>query len=252
MRDLVLGCLETLAVEAPEAWELIVVVNSDPDRTVAAISQRFQNVRLIVNRVNRGVSAARNQGIEAAKGEVIVLLDADTTVPPGAMRGLVQALLNNPAAGVVGPRLVSPRGEPQATARRFPTLLTKIRRRAPRPLRRLLPHDAIDESNMPKEVGYVIGACQAIRQEALQDVGILDERIFYGPEDVDLCLRMWKGGWRVIWDPRYSIVHHEQRATRRRVFSVLMLRHAMGLVYFFIKHRYLLHPPTFGNKPAHA
>ena len=142
--------------------------------------------------------------------------------------------------------LVSPDGERQRTARAFPTILTKIRRRAPARLRAVLPNDDVSDGEQAVNVGYVIGACQAIRRRALDTVGLLDERIFYGPEDVDLCLRMWKAGWRVVWDPRHVVVHHEQRLTKRRLVSRLTLRHAWGLGYFFLKHRYFLHAPAYG------
>ena len=252
MRELVVPCLDSVVAEASAHWEIIVVVNGDADGTVAAIAGRFPSVRLIVNETNRGVGPARNQGIAVARGEVVVLLDADTTVPAGSLRGLVAALRRAPRVGVMGPRLAGPNGERQGTARSFPTVLTKIRRRAPAFFAALLPQDAIPESEWPREVGYVIGACQALRREALQQVGVLDENIFYGPEDVDLCLRMWKAGWRVLWHPGFTVIHHEQRVTRRRPLTALTLRHALALAYFVVKHRYVLRPPTYGVQPRLA
>lgn len=252
MRELVLRCLESVLAAASPDWEIIVVVNGDEDGTVAAIAGRFPSVRLIVNAKNRGVGPARNQGIAVARGEVVVLLDADTTVPAGSLNGLIRALRRAPRVGVMGPRLVGPRGERQGTARAFPSALTKIRRRAPQWLAALLPGDAVPDTDWPREVGYVIGACQALRREALEQVGALDERIFYGPEDVDLCLRMWNAGWRVLWQPDVTIIHHEQRATRRRPLTMLMVHHGLALVYFFFKHRYVLRPPTYGVQPRLA
>ncbi|TME18418.1 MAG: glycosyltransferase family 2 protein [Chloroflexi bacterium] len=246
MRDLLLQCLASLEPEMAADWEAIVVVNGDEDGSAVAVRDRFPWVRLIVNESNRGVGPARNQGLEAARGRVILLVDADTTSRAGALTGLVQALEGDSEVGVVGPRLVSPDGERQRTARAFPTILTKIRRRAPARLRAVLPNDDVSDGEQAVNVGYVIGACQAIRRRALDTVGLLDERIFYGPEDVDLCLRMWKAGWRVVWDPRHVVVHHEQRLTKRRLLSRLTLRHAWGLGYFFLKHRYFLHAPAYG------
>jgi N-acetylglucosaminyl-diphospho-decaprenol L-rhamnosyltransferase len=250
MRDLLLRCLDSLEASIPPDWEIIVVVNADVDGTAAATRVRFPRVRLIVNARNRGVGRARNQGLAVASGDVVVLLDADTEALPGALEALAATLMAEPDIGVVGPQLVSSSGDPQRTARTFPTILTKVRRRAPTPLRRLLPSDDLADSANPREVGYVIGACQAIRSVALEEVGNLDEGIFYGPEDVDLCLRMWKSGWRVVWDPTVTIMHHEQRATRRRLLSTLTLRHGAGLARYFMKHRYLFRAPAFGREPA--
>ena len=92
-----------------------------------------------------------------------------------------------------------------------------------------------------RDVGYVIGACQMIRRRALEEVGMYDPKIFYGPEDVDLCLRMWKGGWRTTYNGRAVIVHHEQRITRdvRKLGSGMLWNHAKMLAYYFSKHAYL-------------
>jgi GT2 family glycosyltransferase len=252
MRDLITRCLETVTAEAPSDWEVIVVVNGNEDGTVAVIRARFPQVRLIVNPRNRGVGPARNQGMAIARAPFVILLDADTTVTPGSLTGLVDALERAPDVAVIGPRLVSPSGERQGTARDFPTLLTKLRRRLPARIAAQLPADAVPDGDRPLAVGYVIGACQAVRRAALEQVGPLDEAIFYGPEDVDLCLRMWKAGWKVVWDPRFTIVHHEQRLTRRRVLSTLTVRHAIALAYFFRKHGYLFRPPTYGAHPRLA
>jgi GT2 family glycosyltransferase len=89
-----------------------------------------------------------------------------------------------------------------------------------------------------REVDYVIGACQVIRRKAFEQVGFLDERIFYGPEDVDFCLRLHQAGWRVSYNPEATVIHKERRVTRS-LFSVLTWRHLRGLVYFFWKHGYL-------------
>ena len=89
-----------------------------------------------------------------------------------------------------------------------------------------------------REVDYVIGACQGIRRAAVTEVGLLDERIFYGPEDVDLCLRMHEAGWSVVYNPAAVVVHHERRLTRS-LFSALAWRHLWGVGYYFWKHGYL-------------
>ena len=91
----------------------------------------------------------------------------------------------------------------------------------------------------PFEAEYVIGACQMIRREALEAVGLLDERIFYGPEDCDYCLRLRAEGWKVTYLPQYAMVHHCQRKTTHRPFSTLGRQHIKALLYFYWKHRRL-------------
>lgn len=246
MHDLLLRCLTSLHADSHVDFDIILVLNTDPVGTAQEVRALFPDVRLIVNERNRGVGPARNQGLAIARGDVIVLLDADTVVDPAQLAGLADTLRAHADVGVIGPQLMSPEGARQATARTFPTVLTKVRRRLPRRLIPYLPSDEIAPGPVRREVGYVIGACQAIRKEALGQVGLLDERIFYGPEDVDLCLRMWQSGWRVLWDPTWHVIHHEQRITKRRVLSRITLRHAAGLAYYFFKHRYAFRPPGYG------
>ena len=83
-----------------------------------------------------------------------------------------------------------------------------------------------------RAVDYVIGACQVIRRRALQEVGPFDERIFYGPEDVDMCLRLQQAGWQVMYNPDAVVAHKERRLTRS-LRSGLMWKHVWGLCYFF-------------------
>ena len=245
-RALLEACLAALpAAIGSLAGELIVVDNGSNDGTEAFLARRA-DVTVIRNPKNRGVAAGRNQGLRAARGEFVALLDVDTVPAPEAFVRLVDYLRGSRDAGLVGPKLVGSGGELQYSCRRFPTLLDKLARRLPaRWNQRLIGevelrwwnHDAV------RDVDYLIGACQVIRRVALDEVGLLDERIFYGPEDVDLCLRMHAAGWRVVYVPDAVVAHLERRVTRK-LWSMLTVRHVQGLGYYFWKHGYLLNRPT--------
>ena len=244
-RALLERCLAALpAATAPLACEIIVVDNGSRDDTAALLAARSDLV-VLRNRRNRGVAPARNQGLRTARGAFVALLDVDTVPAPGAFATLVAHLEADPAVGLVGPKLVGPDGALQYSCRRFPTLVDKIGRRLPERWGRALAEDvelrAWDHAS-PRAVDYVIGACQVIRRTALDAVGLLDERIFYGPEDVDLCLRLQHAGWRVEYAPAAVVMHLERRVTRK-LLSTLTVRHLHGLGYYFWKHGYLLTRP---------
>jgi GT2 family glycosyltransferase len=82
-----------------------------------------------------------------------------------------------------------------------------------------------------------------MRKSLLDMVGPLDERIFYAPEDTDFCLRVWKAGFRILYVPSVTIVHHTQEISRGLQISRAKLSHMKGLVYYFFKHRYWLRRP---------
>lgn len=236
--------------------EVIVVDNGSQDRTCAVIRKVRPDVQLVCNPENRGVAPARNQGIRRARGEYIVILDDDTVVKPGALDCLIRYMDDHPETGLCGPRLTDADGELQLTCRRFPTLLDKLARRLPlssAAIRRITVEAEMadwDHGSI-RPVDYMIGACQVIRRSALEQVSLFDERIFYGPEDVDICLRLQQAGWSVVYNPGAVVVHEERRMTRT-IYSSLFWNHFRGLCYFFWKHGYLFSRRSLYRTITHA
>ncbi|MCX7623748.1 MAG: glycosyltransferase [Thermomicrobium sp.] len=217
-REHLSGCLDSVraSLEASGlAGEVIVVDNGSPDGTAGLIAERYPWVRLVANPVNRGFAAAANQGIRLARGRVVVLLNPDTRVLGDALTRLVAFLDRHPTAGAVGPRLRYPDGRVQSSRRRFPTLLTGFLEstlvqdywRDNRVLRRYYVADRSDDEL--QEVDWLVGACLAIRREALATVGLLDERFFLYSEEVEWFWRVRRAGWRVYYLPDAEVLHVE-------------------------------------------
>lgn len=236
------ACLESLREAAPGyRGDLIVIDNGSDDGTPQIVHDLAPAARLVKNQINRGVAAARNQGLALARSPVSIILDVDTVVLPGAFSRLLSFLAASPSVGVCGPRLLLPDQTIQASCQLFPTVIDKIVRQLPSWVGERWLRDVElagwDHTGV-RDIDYVVGACQAIRMSALHSVGWLDERIFYGPEDVDLCLRMRLRGWRVTYLGD-SVVRHEcQRVTRRRL-NALTFRHIRGLAHLYRTHGYL-------------
>lgn len=244
-RDHVKACLDSVLRGAGAGeLEVLVVDNGSTDGTLACLESYGGALRIFRNRVNRGVARARNQGLREAAGELLLLLDIDTVVPDSAIDRLKHFMDTHPDVGVCGPKLIYPDGSIQNNCRRFPLITTKLLRGVDTEWARAWLREERYETeharNLPFDADYLVGACQMIRRAALERVGFLDENIFYGPEDVDFCLRMHLNGWRVVCVPDITVVHDAQRVTRRRRVSRLTSRHLQGLLYFFCKHRYLV------------
>ena len=101
------------------------------------------------------------------------------------------------------------------------------------------------QSNSITDVDYAISAFWLFHRSLLDKVGLLDEKIFYAPEDVDFCLRIWKAGYRIVYQPSACIIHHTQEISRGWKLNSAKINHLKGLVYFFIKHRYFMRKPMF-------
>ncbi|MDH8701300.1 GT2 family glycosyltransferase [Dysgonomonadaceae bacterium PH5-43] len=225
--------------------EVIYIDNGSTDNTLSEIDKLYPFAKVGVNNRNLGVSKARNRGMGLAKGEYIWILDSDTEVNQEALKEMLDFMDSNPNVGVCGCKMYGNDGKVQNSCRRFPSVKGKLTRAANILLKKLKlkaynaaePEDYDKNQDKPFEVDYIIGACQLIRHSALNKVGLLDEKIFYGPEDADFCLRMKQSGYATHYLPYVSIYHAYQRVSSNSVFSKINWEHIKGLAYYFNKHR---------------
>lgn len=220
--------------------EVILVDNGSSDGTLQQIKAHNLSWgdRLIPlrNDANIGVAAGRNMGIRHASGDTIMLLDNDTIVSADAIIKLTKYINDNPMVGIAAPALVSAEGYVQDSAKPYPGILLKLRHALG--IKRLT---ISEKKNLAtRHPCYVIGACQVFRKSLVDEIGLLDENIFYGPEDADFCIRASSIGRTIDYLPQISIIHHWQRVTRRNPFSALAIIHFKALIYFYIKHRRFL------------
>jgi hypothetical protein len=229
------------AVEHPIAatHEYIVVDNSAGDGVAEWLGVEMAHVRLLSNGSNVGYARAVNQGIEAARGEHILVLNPDILFSEGGVDAALDYLRARPECGLVGAKLLDPGGDVQRSARRFYTLKTILLRRTP--LGRLMPqHPELrahlmlgDDLSKPGPVDWVMGAWMLVRREALEAVGGMDERFFLYFEDVDWCYRMWEAGFECHYLPDATFVHEYQRSSTRAGRS--MLHHVRSFLGFYDK-----------------
>lgn len=225
------------AERAGVATELIVVDNGSCDATLdklGRLQREDHRLKLIALGDNYGTTVSRNAGIRAARGDLVLIIDSDTEVVPGSLGSLVAARDRLPVAperlGIVAPRLTYPNGDFQESARRFPTLRTKIYRMLDIESSRRRDESIPDVlAGRATPVDYAISAAWLVPREVFARIGLLDERIFYAPEDVEFCARCWRSGYEVWYDPEVTVIHDCQRVTNKRPLSVLGLSHARGL-----------------------
>lgn len=242
-KDFILSSLESIFKnKCVFPFEVILVMNSAVTDIAQAVKQRFPDVKIIQNLKNMGVAYARNQGIASAVGSYILLLDADAVLFEGALERMVRFMDDHPEVGLLGPKLVDVNGKLQFSCRRDHTLLTPL-------LRRLSFFGPVVRSRAFKEfhmkewahdqsraVEQVIGACQFIRSSAQKEVGVLDNRMFYGWEDSDYCVRMRRRGYQVVYFPGAVVTHFEQRLTNKNLFSRLGFENIKSMALFFLKY----------------
>ncbi|MDE6805501.1 MAG: glycosyltransferase family 2 protein [Muribaculaceae bacterium] len=217
--------------------EVILVDNGSTDSTSESIrawlrESGITNLRLIEAGENIGVARGRNLGLKAARGEVLMLLDNDTVADGRVYDELCRYVEDTPACGIAAPALYSPDGELQASAKPYPSPWLKLRH-VLSPGRESAAERAELANPHPY---YVIGACQVFRRDVLGKVGLLDEDIFYGPEDCDFCIRVRKAGFTIDYLPQLRLTHDWRRATRRSPLGTLGRRHLKALLRFWMRH----------------
>lgn len=239
---------------------IVVIDNGSSDDTVQRIHQVFRIDRddvehkLFQLEKNYGTTISRNIGIRyllecQKKPNYICVLDSDTVVNELAIDNLISVLESDPSCGIVGPRMHDANMVYQRSGRQIPTLSEKMLKVLP--VKSLQAKGTAQETTIPEDgtgsvdVGYLMSACWMMRSDLFAQVGLLDEKIFYAPEDVDFCIRVWKAGMRVQYCYDADILHHWQRLSRKKLFSKHNYEHLKGLVYLFWKHKYLFHSPKF-------
>jgi len=195
-----------------------------------------EHLRVIRLPVNVGTTVSRNLALRQVTSPFIAVIDSDIVMPPRAVDTLLDRFTPVSHCGIAAPRLISADGGFQLSADVFPTLPRKIHRAIR--LKSIERTASKSVSQRPCTVDYAISACWLMRRELLDVVGLLDERIFYAPEDADYCVRVWKAGFQVVYDPRVEVLHDAQEISRRPGRAAWL--HAQGLLYYFHKHRCLL------------
>lgn len=221
-------------------FELIVIDNGSSDGTLQAL-QRMARPALTMIPLghNTGTTFSRNIGLRLARGDFVCILDSDIEIQSA---GIFSALLNfmrqHPDVGILAPQLRFPSGRYQKTVDVYPTLSHKLRRFLH--LREMEAQEgAQPRGDAPQDVDYAVSAFWLMPRSLIDRVGLLDERIFYAPEDVDYCLRTALAGLRVVYLPGVVATHHAQEISRRKLLSKSFREHLKGLAYFYRKHGFV-------------
>jgi GT2 family glycosyltransferase len=208
-----LACLRSLQDNHPSVpWEAIVVDNGSTDGSLEAVRAEFPRVRVIANGANRGLAAANNQGISASDAPFVLISNPDVVYGPGAIDALMDLLTRRDRAAFAIAKMMHADGRVQTSAGDLPPTVQALLGRA---LSRS--HDKPDRARMwwdgwahdeERAIGHGAEACYLVRREALNEIGLQDERFVLDWEGVDWSARAWHAGWEVWFCPTAEVVHH--------------------------------------------
>ncbi len=188
----------------PGRARVIVADDASGPEHVAALRQ-IAGIEIVEGAENKGFAANVNRGLRATDpSRDVVVLNSDTEARTGWLACLQYAASQQKDVGVVGAKLLYPDGKIQfaGTVRNLGAPEWFDHRY------RFKPEDW-GPAAVTGPVLAVTGACMYITREALETVGLFDERYPMAYEDVDWCLRAWQAGYRSMYFPAASLIHHE-------------------------------------------
>lgn len=231
------ACLSSLEASLGGiSYEILIVDNGSSDRTLEIISSH-RGVQVLRLEENWGTTFSRNLALKHAAGDYIVVMDSDIEIRRLDWEKLLSKFCGH--LGMIAPRLFLPDGRVQHSVKKFPLFHWRLAK-----LRKIFFGLAVKEREHYSDLSVVespdtaISAFWVLSREAMRAVGLFDEKIFYSPEDLDYCVRLWGSGFSIKYYRDADIVHHTQQVAHKKPFSLISLSFFLNFLYYFWKHKY--------------
>jgi len=253
-KDLLGDCLSSLESVRNEAdFEVIVSDNASTDESVEMVNDKYSWVKCLKG-PNTSFANGNNRAREVVRGEFVLFLNSDTVMQEKTLAKTVAYIKSNKDVGVVTCKLVLPNGKPDKDARRrFPTPWISFKRLFLGNAREYWYEDV--DKNELQEVDSVEGAFLLTRKIILDKISWFDENYLFDGEDLDLCFRIKKLGYKIIYFPEVSITHLKGATkgkiggVEKKIPSELILKRRMegvnSMEYFYRKNLWDSYPLLF-------
>lgn len=202
-------CLQSLELSRGDIiFDIWVIDNASDDNSISLAKKSFPKVNYFLEEKNVGFSKANNLGLKKVRYENILILNPDAEIPPDTIKYMLEFMENRFDIGAATCRVELPNGKLDWSSHRgFPTPLASF-------LYYFLRNDSLyhlfhKDMNINHEVDSVSGAFLMTKKSVLNKVGLFDEDYFMYAEDIDLCYRIKKAGYKVIFVPSVKIVHYK-------------------------------------------
>lgn len=223
----------------PFSYEILVVDNASSDDSLSKLQDYFKDkVTFIASKENNGFAAGNNQALRIAKGRYVLLLNSDTIVWENTLEDIYNYMEEHTDVGASGCRVLLENGDlDKACKRSFPNVKNSFFRLFHIPTNSK--DDNYNLDGLPDDEIYEIdcltGAFMFMRAEALNEAGLLDETFFMYGEDIDLCYRIKKAGWKIIYYGESKITHLKGASSKKQK-NKLIYEFYRAMYIYYKKH----------------
>lgn len=217
-KDDVLIAVQSVFEQTYHNVEIVVIDNASQDGTVEALRQWFPAIKLITLDENKGVSVSRNIGIEAARGDIIFLLDSDASLAPDTLVKVVRKFQSDAQIGIVACKIINSYTMKLCTSAWIYSEKSKV--------------------DQHKEF-YSYSFCEcgsAIRKHVFDQVGLFWDLLFFGREGDELSLRVWEAGYQIVFVPSAVVYHRVSSHERKEGIERLKLDLRNSLSIYFVRY----------------
>jgi GT2 family glycosyltransferase len=221
------GCLGSLSRQTYANREIILVDNGSADSSVRYVKEKFPAVKIIELGENTGFTGGNAQGLKAADGEFVALVNNDTRAHDRWLENLLRPMLEDSSVGLCASKLLFENGRTINSAGDGLTT-------AAVGLNRGLGKDGALFSN-PELVFGACGAAVLYRCRMLDEIGFFDDDFFLYDEDTDLNFRAQLAGWKCTYVPT-ATVYHKSNATSVKLSDLHVYYHSRNLEFVWLKN----------------
>ena len=245
VKELLGNCLTSIYKSNDSKFdlEIYVVDNNSIDKSAEMVRKNFPDVHLIKNEKNVGFSKANNQALKLITGEYVLILNPDTILAERTFDKLIEFYDVHPDTGAVSSKLILSNGKLDSACRRsFPTPsvaiprmlgLSKIFPKSKMFAKYNLSYADVDQT---LEVDAICGAFMFIPKKVLDRTGFFDEEYFMYGEDLDLCYRIKKLGYKIFYFPEVITIHLKGESTKKTHLSYV--NNFYGAMSIFVKKNF--------------
>ena len=182
-------------------FETLVLDNASQDQSLTKL-RRYKEITLIENKENVGFSKGNNICLKQAQGFYILLLNTDTVLKQDSLQHMIDFMQANPKAGALSPKLLNTDGSTQVQGS-FLGSWRYYRKKACR-------------------ISFICGACLLTKKAILDDIGGLDEKLFFYNDDIDFCKQLAKRKLPIYYYPHTQVIHHGGLSSKSRKADALL------------------------------